>query len=60
MHDIDMVLALEMQQDDEMETVLNGDGDIIDSLVDQDEERESNQPVDIFNDPIEEGREFFK
>lgn len=61
MYDIDRVLIREMQEEDELDTILDSDGDLID-LVDSGADIDGiKESADIFNKPIIEntGKELF-
>lgn len=56
MYDVDNVLLREMQEEDEIDTILDTDGDLID-LVDIETDSSVNESADIFNTPIRERKE---
>lgn len=58
MYDIDHALLREMQEEDELDTILDTEGELID-LVDIEGECQV-ESADIFNEPIRDGKEIFR
>lgn len=58
MYDVDSILIREMQEEDEIDIVLDTDGDLID-LVDIESDSSVAESADIFNEPIREGKETY-
>lgn len=58
MYDIDHALLREMQEEDELDTILDTEGELID-LVDIEGECQV-ESADIFNEPIRDRKEIFR